>query len=157
MNDLLGNGPIRYLIPGILLTGLLTLSFMVLREFSLALVWAIIIVYVMWPPYQWLRRQFKDQASLSAAVMTAIIAAVISLIVYWLAAMLQEETKIAYQSLVGDFTQGPYRLPGFISRIPWLGNYLQEWIDRICSVSWRYRSQRYEVGRYSGHSVFLFS
>ena len=122
-----------YLIPGILLVGLLILSFMVLREFLLALVWAIIIVYVMWPPYQWLRRQFKDQVSLSAAVMTAIIAAVILLIVYWLAAMLQEETKIAYQNLVDNFTQGPYRLPGFISRIPWLGNYLQEWIDRLTS------------------------
>ena len=169
----------RYLIPGILLTGLLILSFMVLREFLLALVWAIIIVYVMWPPYQWLRRQLKDQASLSAAVMTAIIAAVIFLIVYWLAAMLQDETKIAYQSLVDNFTQGPYQLPDFISRIPWLGNYLQEWIDRltndraevatqladwakqwlggICQVSWRYRSQRYETGCYSGHGVFLFS
>jgi len=121
----------RYLIPGILLSGLLILSFMVLREFLLSLVWAIIIVYVMWPPYQWLRRQFKDQASLSAAVMTAIIAMVIVLAVYWLAAMLQDETKIAYQSLVSNFTHGPYQLPGFISRLPWLGNYLQEWLDRM--------------------------
>jgi len=131
MNDSLGNKPMRYLIPGILLVGLLILSFMVLREFLLALVWAIIIVYVMWPPYQCLRRQLKDHASLSAAVMTAIITAVISLIIYWLAAMLQEETKIAYQSLVSNFTQGPYQLPGFISRIPWLGNYLQEWLNRL--------------------------
>ncbi len=128
MNDLLRNKPIQYLIPGILLVGLLILSFMVLREFLLALVWAIIIVYVMWPPYQWLRRQLKDQASLSAAVMTAIIAAVISLTIYWLAAMLQDETKIAYQSLVGN---GPYQPPDFISRIPWLGNYLQEWLDQL--------------------------
>ena len=133
MNDLLGNKPMRYLIPGILLAGLLILSFMVLREFLLTLVWAIIIVYVMWPPYQWLRRQLKDQASLSAAVMTAIIAAVIFLIVYWLVAMLQDETKIAYQSLVDNFTQGPYQLPDFVSRIPWLGDYLQEKIDRLAN------------------------
>jgi len=32
---------------------------------------------------------------------------------------------------VSNFTQGPYQLPGFISRIPWLGNYLQEWLDRL--------------------------
>ena len=110
----------RYLIPGILLTGLLVLSFMVLREFILALVWAIIIAYVMWPPYQWLRRQLKGKAGLSAAVMTAIIAAVISMTVFWLAAMLQDETKIAYQNLVGNFTQGHYQLPDLISRLPWL-------------------------------------
>jgi len=85
----------------------------------------------MWPPYRWLRRQLKDKAGLSAAVMTTIIAAVIFLTIYWLAAMLQDETKIAYQSLVSNFTQGPYQLPDFISRIPWLGNYLQEWLDRL--------------------------
>jgi Ca2+-transporting ATPase len=133
MNDFPGNKPIRYFIPGILLVGLLVLSFMVLREFLLTLAWAFIIAYVMWPPYRWLRHQLKDQASLSAAVMTAIIAAVIFLTVYWLADMLQEETRIAYQSLVSDFTQGPYRLPDFITRIPWLGNYLQEWVDRLNS------------------------
>jgi len=37
MNDLLGNKPIQYLIPGILLAGLLILGFMVLQEFLLAL------------------------------------------------------------------------------------------------------------------------
>jgi len=133
MNDFSGKKQIRYFIPGILLAGLLVLSFMVLREFLLTLAWAFIIAYVMWPPYRWLRHQLKDQASLSAAVMTAIIAAVIFLTIYWLAAMLQEETSIAYQSLVSDFTQGPYRLPDFINRIPWLGNYLQEWADRLNS------------------------
>jgi Ca2+-transporting ATPase len=131
MTDLLNNKQMRYLIPGILLTGLLILSFMVLREFLLALIWAIIIVYVMWPPYQWLRRQLRDRASLSAAGMTVIIAAVISLIIYWLAAMLQDETKAAYQSLAGNLTQGSYQLPDFIKRIPWLGNYLQEWLERL--------------------------
>ncbi|MEY3288037.1 MAG: hypothetical protein RLZZ419_279 [Pseudomonadota bacterium] len=131
MNDSLSNKPIRYLIPGILLTGLLVLGFMVLRELLLALVWAIIIVYVMWPLYQWLKHKLNNRANLSAGVMTAIIAAVISLTIYWLVAMLQDETKIAYQSLVDNFIHAPYRLPDFIVRIPWLGNYLQEWLDRL--------------------------
>ncbi len=130
MTDLLGDKTLRNLITGILLAGLLMLGFMVLREYFLALVWAIIIVYVMWPPYQWLRRRLKNRDNLSAAVMTAVIAAVISLIIYWLAAMLQDETRIAYQSLMGNFSQGP-RLPDFIARTPWLGNYLQEWLDRL--------------------------
>jgi Ca2+-transporting ATPase len=131
MNELLSNKPIRYLIPGILLAALLWLSFMVLREFLFTLIWAFIIAYVMWPPYHWLRCQLKGRATLSAAVMTGIIAVVISLTVYWLAAMLQVETKIAYQTLAHNLIQGPLRLPDFISRIPWLGNYLQEWLDRL--------------------------
>ena len=131
MNELLGNKPMRSLIPGILLAGLLILGFMVLREFLLSLIWAIIITYVTWPPYQWLRHQLKDQANLSAIVMTAIIAAVISLTLYWLVAMLQDETKAAYQNWVDNFIQGPYQLPEFISKLPWLGNYLQALLNQL--------------------------
>ena len=130
MNDFLG-APIRYVIPGTLLVGLLLLSFKVLNEFLLPLTWAVIIAYVMWPPYRRLRRQLKDQAGLSAAIMTAMITAAIALTVYWLAAMLQDEIKIAYQSLTGNFTQGSYQLPDSISRLPWLGQYLQELLDRF--------------------------
>ncbi|MDD5581139.1 MAG: AI-2E family transporter [Methylobacter sp.] len=130
MNEL-SNKPRRYLIPGILLAGLLWLSFLVLREFLFTLTWAFIITYVMWPPYRWLRYRLKGRANLSAGVMTAIIAVVIFLTFYWLAAMLQVETKIAYQTLAHNFIQGPLRLPDFISHIPGLGNYLQERLDRL--------------------------
>ena len=131
MNDFLGNTPIRQLIPGILLAGLLLLGFMVLREFLLTLTWALIIAYVVWPPYRYLRQQLKGNATLSAAVMTAIISAVILLTVYWLVAMLQEELKTAYQALRDGLGQDAYRLPDFISRIPWLGNLAQKWLERL--------------------------
>lgn len=131
MNDYLGNTPIRQLIPGILLACLLLLGFMVLREFLLTLAWALIIAYVVWPPYRYLRQQLKGDATLSAAVMTTIIAAVLFLTVYWLVAMLQDELKTAYQTLVSDFGQNTYRLPDFISRIPWLGSTAQEWLERL--------------------------
>lgn len=131
MNDYLGNTPTRRLIPGILLTGLLWLGFMVLREFLLTLIWALIIAYVAWPPYRYLRHKLNGNAALSAAVMTAIIATVILLAVYWLIAMLQDELTTAYQILVNDFNRDAFRLPGFINRIPWLGNMAQEWLDRV--------------------------
>lgn len=133
MNDFLDNKPIRRLIPGILLFGLLFLAFMVLREFLLSLTWALIIAYVMWPPYRRLRRRLKNHVTASAAVMTAIIAAVIAMAVYWLAGLLQNELTIAYQTLAANLTDEAYRLPDFIRRIPWLGNYLQELIDRLNS------------------------
>ncbi|MCK9397874.1 MAG: HAD-IC family P-type ATPase [Methylobacter sp.] len=131
MNDYLGNTPIRQLIPGILLAGILWLGFLVLREFLLTLAWALIIAYVAWPPYRYLRHKLKGKATLSAAVMTAVIAAVILLTVYWLVAMLQDELKTAYQTLVSGFNQESYRLPDFIKRIPWLGSMAQEWLDRL--------------------------
>ncbi|MFI3121253.1 MAG: AI-2E family transporter, partial [Methylococcaceae bacterium] len=130
MNDF-SNTPIRQLIPGILLAGLLLLGFMVLQAFLLTLIWALIIAYAVWPLYRRLRRRFKDKATLSAAVMTAIIATAILLIVYWLVALLQDELKIAYQVLVNGLSQETYRLPDFIKRIPWLGNAAQQRLDHL--------------------------
>ena len=131
MNDFMSNTPIRQLIPGILLAGLLLLGFMVLREFLLTLTWALIIAYVVWPPYRYLRQQLNGNATLSAAVMTAVIAAVVLLTAYWLVAMLQDELMTAYQALIADSSQNTYRLPDFIKHIPWLGNTAQEWLDRL--------------------------
>ena len=130
MNDF-SNTPIRQLIPGILLAGLLLLGFMVLQAFLLTLIWALIIAYAVWPLYRRLRRRFKDKATLSAAVMTAIIATAIFSLVYWLVALLQDELKIAYQVLVNGLSQETYRLPDFIKRIPWLGNAAQQRLDHL--------------------------
>ena len=131
MHDFPGNTPIRQLIPGILLAGLIVLGYMVLREFLLTLIWALIIAYVAWPAYRRLRQQLKGHATISAALMTLIIAAVIFLTVYWLVAMLQDELKTAYQTLVSDFSRDTYRLPDFIKRIPGLGNTAQQWLNRL--------------------------
>ncbi|MDO9138798.1 MAG: AI-2E family transporter, partial [Methylobacter sp.] len=123
--------PIRRLIPGILLTGLLLLGFMVLHEFLLTLVWALIIAYVAWPPYRYLRRQLNANATLSAALMTAMITIVAFLTLYWLAFMLQDELKTAYQTLSGGFDRDSFRLPDAVRRIPWLGNTAQLWLERL--------------------------
>lgn len=131
MNNSIGNTSIQQLIPGILLAALLLLGFMVLREFLLTLTWALIIAYVAWPPYRYLRRRLKGNAALSASVMTAIIAMALLLIVYWLIAMLQDELKVAYQTVVEGFNQDAYRLPDAIRQIPWLGSTAQEWLERL--------------------------
>ncbi|MDO9106600.1 MAG: AI-2E family transporter [Methylovulum sp.] len=131
MKEILSTAVIRLSIPILLLAGILALSFIILRDFFLVLAWAFILAYVVWQPYLWLRRKLHDNANLSAALMTAIIAAVISLTLFWLAAMLQNETKMAYQTLIENFAHGPYKLPVAVSRIPWLGDELQHWLDRV--------------------------
>ncbi|WP_027158368.1 AI-2E family transporter [Methylobacter luteus] len=131
MNDFLNRPLYRDIIPGILLASLLVLSYMVLREFLLSLVWAFIIAYVTWPAYRWLRRQMQGKKTLSALVMTLIISAIIFLAVFWLVALLQEELRAAYQTLSASFSQGNLQLPGFIKRIPGLGDYLQDSITRL--------------------------
>jgi len=131
MNADINNRYPGLLIPIILLAVIISLGFMVLREFLFTLSWAFILSYVMWPPYKWLRAQLKDKATLSAAVMTMFITATVLLAVFGLAAILQDESKIAYQLLLENLSQDSLRLPDFIYRIPVLGNYLQDGLDRL--------------------------
>lgn len=132
MNKTLYN-PIYVVIPASCLVVLLFLSYLIMREFLLTLAWAVIIAYVVWPPYCWLRQKLKDKATLSAGVMTAIIAALITLVLFWLVAMLQNEIKFAYQALIEIFAQGSYQLPEAVANIPWLGQSLQDWLDHLAS------------------------
>lgn len=131
MNYFSSKSPLRYAIPGILLTGLLLLGYWVLSGFLLSITWAFIIAYSTWPAYRWLRSQLKEKDNLSASIMTGVIAMVIILAFFGLATLLQEEIKIAYQTLVFNLLQGPYDLPETVKNIPWLGNYLQERLDKV--------------------------
>jgi P-type Ca2+ transporter type 2C len=131
MNAILNNRSLKELIPGALLAGLLILAFMVLRDFLLTLVWAFIIAYVTWPPYRWLAERLNYNATFSAAISTLIIAAIIFLATFWLGDMLKDELQLAYQSLAENFNLQQYQLPKSIRQLPWLGNYLQDWLERL--------------------------
>ena len=131
MNEFLRNSPLKYAVPAALLACLVWLSFSVLREFLLIITWAFIIAYVMWPTYQWLKGKLHDHATLSAAVMTGIISALIASAVFWLVALLQAEVRDVYQVLMTNYAHPPKRLPDNISQIPWLGNYLQTYLDQL--------------------------
>lgn len=130
MNEFLRNSSIKYVVPGILLAGLIWLSYAVMHDFLLIITWAFIIAYIMWPPYQWLKEKLNS-AALSAAIMTAIISAIFTLAIYWLVMMLQGEVNIVYHSLFMNFAHPPKQLPQNISRIPWLGHYLQDYLDQL--------------------------
>jgi P-type Ca2+ transporter type 2C len=132
MNEFLRNSPLKYVIPGALLTGLLWLSYSILREFLASITWAIIIAYVMWPAYRRLQYKLKN-ASLSAALFTSIISILIAITLYWLLVMLQQELKLIYPLLLNNLSQPSISLPEAIRNIPWLNSLLQHYIDQINS------------------------
>ena len=47
--------------------------------------------------------------------------------------MLKDELQIAYQSLTINLSQQDYRLPDSLRQLPWLGNYLQDGLDRLAA------------------------
>lgn len=134
MNDLLNeNSTPRHLIPGILLVGLSILAYLVLREFLVTITWALIIAYVMWPAYRWMKKRLKLRATVSAAIMTGLISVLILSILYGLADLLQEELRITYQSLADSLAGNNLQLPDMVRNLPWLGDYLQQNLDRFSS------------------------
>ncbi|ESS72274.1 calcium-translocating P-type ATPase, PMCA-type [Methyloglobulus morosus KoM1] len=131
MTDFLSSPPFKYAVPVALLGCLFWLGFAVLRNFFLIIIWALIIAYIMWPAYRWLKAQLHNRATLSAAVMTGFISALIVLTVFWLVNLLQGEVESVYRSLLTIFTHPPKNIPDNISQIPWLGNYLQQYLDQL--------------------------
>jgi Ca2+-transporting ATPase len=131
INELLPDKPTRFLIPGILLAGLLWLSYVVLREFLQTIAWALILTYVMWPAYLRLRRKLGRRNTLSAAVMSGIISGVILLVLYGLVDVLQDEIRTMYQTVSNNLQDPTYRIPEFLAGIPWVGPHLQEQLGRL--------------------------
>lgn len=128
-DDLLPEKSTRLLIPGILLSGLLWLGYLVLHEFVQTILWALIVAYVTWPAYHWLRGKLRGHRMLSAALMSGAISALILMTLYGLADLLQDEIKVMYQAVVGSLKNRPYRLPEQLANIPWLGAYVQQHLD----------------------------
>lgn len=131
INELLPDRPTRFLIPAILLIGLLWLSYMVLREFLQTIAWALIIAYVMWPAYRHLRRKLGRRNTVSAALMSSLISAVILLVLYGLVNVLQEELGTMYETVATNLQNPSYRLPEFLVKIPWVGAHMQEQLDQF--------------------------
>jgi P-type Ca2+ transporter type 2C len=124
--SLIGN-----IVPGLALACLLWLGYLVLQHFLLVIAWAIIIAFIMWPCYSWLKPKLNDNATLSAAIVTALIASVMGLVLFWLVVILQAEIRSVYQQLMTSFSNPQGRLPDAVLQIPWLGKYLQQFLEHI--------------------------
>lgn len=131
MNEFSRNPNLKFAIPGVLFGILLWLSYAVLREFFLVITSAVIIAYVVWPLFQWLKGKFNSRTLLAAAVMTGLISVLISLAAYWLVNALQVEVLSVYQELLTNFAHSPKQLPESVTRFPWLSQYLQQFLDQL--------------------------
>ncbi len=136
----------QHLIPALLLVGLLFLGFLVLSEFLLTLIWAFILAYVTWPLYKWLDHRINN-ANISAAIMTMLLALTILIIIFWFVTLLQTEVKETYQRFAVYLAQDHHPLPDFVNRIPWLGSYLQELASQLTGDPAGFTAQISQWGR----------
>ncbi len=131
MNDIIAVTLTRRIILGLLLGGLVILSYAVLYLFLVPVAWAGILTYATWPLYARLRRSLRGQAAISALIMTLLLSAAFVLPLLWLIALLGDELAVAYAAVAAYLAQGPRPLPEFIAHIPWLGERLQELLNQF--------------------------
>jgi predicted PurR-regulated permease PerM len=119
------------LVLGLLLGGLLVLTYAVVQPFVVPIAWAIILAYTTWPLLARLRQWFGGRRTLAAAAMTALLTAAFVLPTLWLGMLLRTEMANAYAAMAALLAQGPYRLPDALAGIPVLGSWLQGLLDQF--------------------------
>jgi len=119
------------LVLGLLLGGLLVLTYAVVQPFVVPIAWAIILAYTTWPLLVQIRRGFGGRRTLAAAAMTALLTAAFVLPTLWLGMLLKTEMANAYAAMAALLAQGPYRLPDALAGIPVLGTWLQGLLDQF--------------------------
>jgi len=113
-----------------LLGGLVLLSYAVLQPFLVPVIWALILAHVTWPLYVRLRRLMRERVTLAALVMTLGLTAAFVIPVLWFVGLLRVEVAGAYAELVAFLARKP-QLPAALANVPWLGEVLQDVIDRV--------------------------
>lgn len=141
MIDQVAERIVRRIILGVLLGALLVLGYTVLRLFIVPVAWAIIVAYATWPPYRRLRARIARYPSVSAMLMTLLLAAAFVLPALWIAILLRGEVGTAIAAVTAQIRQGPPALPEFIRNLPWLGDYLQGLIEGVASDPEAFRKQ----------------
>ena len=121
----------RRVILGILLGGLLVLSYAVLHPFIVPVAWAGIIAYATWPLYRRLRASMRRYPTLAALLMTLMLTAALVLPALWLASLLRTELGTAISTVTGAIRAGTLALPDFIRNLPWAGDALQRLLEQL--------------------------
>jgi predicted PurR-regulated permease PerM len=123
--------PLRHLLLGLLVGAAAFACLIVLKPFLAAIAWAAILSYASWPLYRWVRKPFGRFNTVAAFVMTLLLTCVAILPILWLLVLVGDEMISAYRGLATFLAQGPHGVPEFIRRIPWLGDQLQQQVDRF--------------------------
>ncbi|HEY4974378.1 MAG TPA: AI-2E family transporter, partial [Steroidobacteraceae bacterium] len=128
-----GSTWVRPLLLALLLAGLAALCLMILAPFIAPIIWAVILAYASWPLYRQLRRLLHGYRTLAALLMTLILGLAVVIPVLWILILVQGELISAYQALTKYLAQGPQAVPNFLARMPWVGQKLQETLDRYAT------------------------
>jgi predicted PurR-regulated permease PerM len=115
---------------GLLLAVLAALCALVMRPFIVPLMWAAIIVYATWPAHRRVLRLCRQRHGRAALITTPIVALVLLVPLVWLALLVPDEVTAAVRAMRSYQVGEVIRLPALLRAIPWLGDAVQQSLDR---------------------------
>ncbi len=113
----------------------------VLSPFFTSIVWACTLAYVSWPAYIWLLNKLGGRASLSALLMTLLIAAAFITPLVWLFTALRDEIGVASTMFSSNLANGTIVLPKFIADLPIIGPDIATWFSKSLANPTEFRSE----------------
>lgn len=114
----------------LLLGALLTLGYLVIRNFLVPLLWAAILAYLTWPLNERLRRWLKQRHGPAALLMTLVLTFAIVLPLLASIVALREELAQIFETLQ-ELSEGQGQVPPWLADIPILGPRLSEMLGRM--------------------------
>ncbi len=116
---------IRQATMAVLLGALLVLGFAVLQSFLVPLLWAGILAYLSWSPYQFCIGLFRGARTPAALLMTLLITLAVIVPMACVILLLRPEAVDAFRSAQAFLASG-LRVPDFLLRLPLIGPHLAE-------------------------------
>lgn len=100
-------------------------AFLVLRPFLSALLWAVVLSFSCWPAYRWLVAWVGGRRTLAALLMTLAITAILLGPTITLVVNLADNVREFGKVTAAWFREGPPEPPGWMKRIPRVGDNLE--------------------------------
>lgn len=121
---------LKTLFLGVLLAGLLALTYLVMRNFIVPLAWAIILAYITWPLHAWVSRRLGGNAMISSLIMVFVLLTAIVVPCTWFIYLLQNELGSVYHDM-GELLSHKPSLPEFIRKLPGVGEDAQRLFEQF--------------------------
>lgn len=122
---------IRRFLAVFLVGGLAALAYLILSPFLASIAWAAVIAHVTWPIYLRVQKMMTGRPNLSALAAVIGFAVVLVFPLLWLLVLLEQELVAWLHILSPYFTQGAKPPADFVDGLPWIGNWLQNWLNAL--------------------------
>lgn len=131
MNSVASRSLSHRVVLGLLLGGLLLLTYAVIKPFLAPVAWAVILAYVTWPLVVRFRALVRGRKTIAALAMTILLTAAFVLPILWVALLLRSELASFYNTAASLLSRGEFTLPAFLADLPVLGAWLQETLEEL--------------------------